>query len=184
MKWLLLHVRVPVHVNWFLLLAVDLRFRASTDIDRLRSHIPRSRSAQSLKNAEQSGSEDKLTIVAQMFWIAVSLLESDYEYEFLLAVQLLGRVSVLIFKTNECYEIMVLRKLYIDSTSVNVFISVHFFDSKILQHIQPERTECRERLEKIQQQIKWTTFPGVQTLLLKVRQGHVLTLRCLMRVSW
>ncbi|XP_078324714.1 protein furry-like isoform X4 [Crassostrea virginica] len=107
---------------------LDLRFRASTDIDRLRSHIPRSRSAQSLKNAEQSGSEDKLTIVAQMFWIAVSLLESDYEYEFLLAVQLLGR---------------------------------------ILQHIQPERTECRERLEKIQQQIKWTTFPGVQTLLLK-----------------
>lgn len=59
-----------------------------------------------------------------------------------------------------------------------------FFDSKILQHIQPERTECRERLEKIQQQIKWTTFPGVQTLLLKVRRSHVLTLRCLMRVSW
>ncbi|XP_048776244.2 protein furry homolog-like isoform X2 [Ostrea edulis] len=107
---------------------LDLRFRASTDIDRLRSNIPRSRSAQSLKNADQGGTEDKLTIVAQMFWIAVSLLESDYEYEFLLAVQLLQR---------------------------------------ILQHIQPERSECRERLEKIQQQIKWTNFPGVQTLLLK-----------------
>lgn len=75
---------------------VDLRFRASTDIDRLRSNIPRSRSAQSLKNADQGGTEDKLTIVAQMFWIAVSLLESDYEYEFLLAVQLLQRVSKLI----------------------------------------------------------------------------------------
>lgn len=107
---------------------LDLRFRASTDIDRLRSNIPRSRSAQSLKNADQSSSEDKLTIVAQMFWIAVSVLESDYEYEFLLAVQLLKR---------------------------------------ILQHIQPERTECRERLEKIQQQIKWANFPGVQALLLK-----------------
>ncbi|XP_061189012.1 protein furry-like [Saccostrea echinata] len=107
---------------------LDLRFRASTDIDRLRSNIPRSRSAQSLKNADTSGTEDKLTIMAQMFWIAVSLLESDFEYEFLLAVQLLER---------------------------------------ILQHIQPERTDCRERLEKIQQQIKWTNFLGVQTLLLK-----------------
>lgn len=80
----------------FLSSAVDLRFRASTDIDRLRSNIPRSRSAQSLKNADQSSSEDKLTIVAQMFWIAVSVLESDYEYEFLLAVQLLKRVGEII----------------------------------------------------------------------------------------
>lgn len=80
----------------FLSSAVDLRFRASTDIDRLRSNIPRSRSAQSLKNADQSSSEDKQTIVAQMFWIAVSVLESDYEYEFLLAVQLLKRVGEII----------------------------------------------------------------------------------------
>ncbi|KAL5012719.1 hypothetical protein ScPMuIL_011270 [Solemya velum] len=113
----------------------DLRGRSSTDVEsRLRICIPRSRSAQSLKNMDQVGTEDKLTIVSQMFWIAVSLLESDYEYEFLLAVQLLD---------------------------------------KILQHLQPERPECRERLEKIQQQVKWTNFPGVQTLLLKGCTSHV-----------
>ena len=55
--------------------------------------MPRSRSEKSLKNTEQ-GTEDKLTILSQMFWIAVSLLESDYEYEFLLATRLLDKVWV------------------------------------------------------------------------------------------
>ena len=45
------------------------------------------------------------------------------------------------------------------------FILLYF---QILQHLQPDRPDCREKLEKIQQQIKWTNFPGVQTLLLKV----------------
>ncbi|XP_063413170.1 protein furry-like isoform X1 [Mytilus trossulus] len=107
----------------------DLRLRSSTDVEsRLRTSMTRSRSAQSLKNMDPSGNEDKLTIVSQMFWIAVSMLESDYEYEFTLAVRLLD---------------------------------------KILKHLQPERPDCRERLEKIEQQLKWNNFPGVQTLLLK-----------------
>ena len=107
----------------------DLRLRSSTEVEsRIRSNMPRSRSAQSLKNMDQAGNEDKLTIISQMFWIAVSMLESDYEYEFALAVRLLD---------------------------------------KILKHLQPERPDCRERLEKIQQQLKWNNFPGVQTLLLK-----------------
>lgn len=55
--------------------------------------MTRSRSAQSLRNMDQAGNEDKLTIVSQMFWIAVTLLESDYEYEFSLAVRLLDKVS-------------------------------------------------------------------------------------------
>lgn len=57
-----------------------------------RSNLGRSRSAQSLKNLDQSGMEDKLTLVTQIFWITVSLLESDYEYEFSLAVRLLSKV--------------------------------------------------------------------------------------------
>lgn len=36
--------------------------------------------------------DDKLSTMAQLFWIAVCLLESDYEYEFLLALRLLERV--------------------------------------------------------------------------------------------
>ncbi|XP_025086109.1 protein furry homolog isoform X4 [Pomacea canaliculata] len=106
----------------------DNRNRSSTDVEGHRSNLGRSRSAQSLKNLDQSGMEDKLTLVTQIFWITVSLLESDYEYEFSLAVRLL---------------------------------------SKILQHLQPERPDCREKLDKILQQIKWPNFPGVFVLLLK-----------------
>lgn len=36
--------------------------------------------------------DDKLTVLGQLFWLAVSLLESDYEHEFLLASRLLSRV--------------------------------------------------------------------------------------------
>lgn len=31
-------------------------------------------------------------VLAQLFWIAVSVLESDYEYEFILAMRLLDKV--------------------------------------------------------------------------------------------
>ncbi|XP_076468272.1 protein furry-like isoform X4 [Babylonia areolata] len=106
----------------------DGRNRSSTDVESRRTNLGRSRSAQSLKNLDQSGLEDKLTLVTQIFWITVSMLESDYEYEFSLAVRLL---------------------------------------KKILQHMQPERPDCREKLDKILQQIKWPTFPGVIVMLLK-----------------
>lgn len=33
-------------------------------------------------------------MVTRVFWIAVSLLESDYEHEFLMAIHLLNKVSV------------------------------------------------------------------------------------------
>lgn len=73
----------------------ELRSRAYTDDEaRLRGNsLGRSRSALSLKAAdEQYAQEDKMTLLAQFFWIAVSLLDSDYEHEFLLALRLLERV--------------------------------------------------------------------------------------------
>ncbi|GFN79511.1 protein furry homolog isoform x3, partial [Plakobranchus ocellatus] len=112
----------------------DGRLRSSTDIEARKSNLGRSRSAQSLKNLDQSGAEDKLTLVTQMFWITVSLLESDYEYEFSLAVRLLD---------------------------------------KILCHLQPERPECQNKLEKILNQIKWPNFPGVYILLMKGCTSHM-----------
>ena len=58
------------------------------------SNLPRSHSAQSLKQLQDpAGHDDKLTLLTQLFWIAVSLLESDYEHEFLLAVNLLDKVE-------------------------------------------------------------------------------------------
>ncbi|XP_073949446.1 microtubule binding protein furry isoform X3 [Choristoneura fumiferana] len=57
------------------------------------TNLCRSRSAQSLKLLGDSATQDdKLTILATLFWVGASLLESDYEHEFLLGVRLLARV--------------------------------------------------------------------------------------------
>ncbi len=71
-----------------------------------------------------------MTILAQLFWLAVSLLESDYEHEFLLACRLLTRV---------------------------------------LHRLPLDRPDARDKVEKLQQQLKWSGYPGVHSLLLKVR---------------
>lgn len=93
------------------------------------SALSRSRSAQSLKLlSDTSTQDDKLTILAQLFWLAVSLLESDYEHEFLLACRLLSRV---------------------------------------LHRLPLDRPDARDKVEKLQQQLKWTGYPGVHALLLK-----------------
>ncbi|GAB6027284.1 hypothetical protein CHUAL_001566 [Chamberlinius hualienensis] len=110
---------------------MEVRNRSSTDVDsRAKStNLSRSRSAQSLKLvADQSTLDDKMTVLSQLFWIAVSLLESDYEYEFLLAMRLL---------------------------------------EKLLKRLPLDRPDCREKVDKLHMQLKWTNFPGVHALLLK-----------------
>jgi hypothetical protein len=94
------------------------------------TNLSRSRSAQSLKLLGDSATQDdKMTILAQLFWLSVSLLESDYEHEFLLALRLLDRV---------------------------------------LHRLPLDRPDARDKVEKLQQQLRWTSFPGVHALLLKV----------------
>lgn len=93
------------------------------------SSLSRSRSAQSLKLLGDTAiQDDKMTILAQLFWLAVSLLESDYEHEFLLAIRLLSRV---------------------------------------LHRLPLDRPDARDKVEKLQQQLKWPSYPGVHALLLK-----------------
>ncbi|XP_037930850.1 protein furry isoform X3 [Teleopsis dalmanni] len=114
---------------------VELRNRAS-GIEMERnvakfggSALSRSRSAQSLKMlGDTATQDDKMTILAQLFWLSVSLLESDYEHEFLLALRLLTRV---------------------------------------LHRLPLDRPDARDKVEKLQQQLKWTAYPGVHALLLK-----------------
>ncbi|XP_076040545.1 microtubule binding protein furry isoform X4 [Oratosquilla oratoria] len=115
----------------------EMRGRSGTDVDsRMKqqqqsqtSNLSRSRSAQSLKQlADQSSADDKMTVLAQLFWIGASVLESDYEYEFILAMRLLD---------------------------------------KVLSRLPLERPDCRDKVEKLQQQLKWKEFPGVHALLLK-----------------
>ncbi|KAJ8877506.1 hypothetical protein PR048_021961 [Dryococelus australis] len=115
----------------------DGRGRTSSELEarsgcnlKYSTNLSRSRSAQSLKLLGDSATQDdKMTILAQLFWLSVSLLESDYEYEFLLALRLLGRV---------------------------------------LHRLPLDRPDARDKVEKLQAQLKWASFPGVHALLLKV----------------
>ncbi|XP_051534407.1 protein furry homolog isoform X1 [Myxocyprinus asiaticus] len=67
-------------------------------------------------------------LLATIFWAAVSLMESDFEFEYQMSLRLLG---------------------------------------KLLGHISLDKQEYKEKLEKIQIQLKWKEFSGLQQLLLK-----------------
>lgn len=126
--------------------AVDLsppqiRARSGTETDMKRpSELCRSRSAQSLNgmlNYEGSCDQDSLDrtlihdntdVIPQVFWLTLSLLETDYEHEYLLALGLL---------------------------------------EKVMDRLQFDRLDCREKVERIQTQLQWSSFSGVVSLLLK-----------------
>ena len=71
------------------------RGRSNTESEskqKSQTNLARSRSAQSLKVADQASQEDKMNILVQLFWICVAVLESDYEHEFILGLRLMDRV--------------------------------------------------------------------------------------------
>ncbi|XP_039287310.1 protein furry [Nilaparvata lugens] len=107
----------------------ELESRQVCNLNKYSTNLCRSRSAQSLKLlGDTATADDKMTILAQLFWLSVSLLESDYEHEFLLALRLLGRV---------------------------------------LHRLPLDRPDARDKVDKLQSQLRWTNFPGVHALLLK-----------------
>eukprot|EP00058_Branchiostoma_floridae_P025945 XP_002611435.1 hypothetical protein BRAFLDRAFT_63933 [Branchiostoma floridae] len=53
--------------------------------------LPRSRSTQSMKSAADKF-DTRHNLLSQLFWVCVSLLESDYDHEFLLALKLMDRL--------------------------------------------------------------------------------------------
>lgn len=67
-------------------------------------------------------------LLATIFWVAVSLMESDFEFEYQMSLRLLN---------------------------------------KLLGHLSLDKQENREKLEKLQGQLKWSSFTGLQQLLLK-----------------
>uniref|UniRef100_A0A3B3B987 Furry homolog a (Drosophila) n=1 Tax=Oryzias melastigma TaxID=30732 RepID=A0A3B3B987_ORYME len=67
-------------------------------------------------------------LMATIFWVAVSLMESDFEFEYLMSLRLLN---------------------------------------KLLANMSLDKQENREKLEKLQSQLKWSSFSGLQQLLLK-----------------
>ncbi|XP_071510567.1 protein furry homolog-like [Diadema antillarum] len=70
------------------------RSRSSTtsELDKPRFHGGRARSSSSLKHLGENFFEERLSMLSQIFWIFVSLLESDYEYEFLMALKALDKL--------------------------------------------------------------------------------------------
>ncbi|XP_035289860.1 protein furry homolog isoform X4 [Anguilla anguilla] len=67
-------------------------------------------------------------LLATIFWVAVSLMESDFEFEYQMSLRLVHR---------------------------------------LLARVPLDRPENRERLEKLQAQLRWSGFSGLQQLLLK-----------------
>ncbi|XP_061208828.1 protein furry homolog-like isoform X6 [Neopsephotus bourkii] len=93
--------------------------------------LARTRSLSSLREGgtyDVQPTTDPVNLMATIFWIAASLLESDYEYEYLLALKLLN---------------------------------------KLLIHLPLDKSESREKIEKVQSKLKWNNFPGLQQLFLK-----------------
>uniref|UniRef100_A0A670YCS4 FRY microtubule binding protein n=1 Tax=Pseudonaja textilis TaxID=8673 RepID=A0A670YCS4_PSETE len=90
----------------------------------------KTRSSSSLKDSlsDPTNINNPTNLLATIFWGAVALMESDFEFEYLMALRLL---------------------------------------SKLLVHLPLDKVENREKLEKLQGQLKWTDFSGLQQLLLK-----------------
>lgn len=95
----------------------DIRNRSNTDFEKSKlnpftnpftgNNLGRSRSAQSLKLQDEQymTPEDKTSLLAQFFWIAVAMLETDYEHEYLLALCLLDKVlSKFQLQKSDCQE--------------------------------------------------------------------------------
>ncbi|XP_019114924.2 protein furry homolog isoform X2 [Larimichthys crocea] len=90
------------------------------------------------KTRSSSSSKDNVTdptsinhpsnLLATIFWVAVSLMESDFEFEYQMSLRLLN---------------------------------------KLLGHMSLDKPENREKLEKLQSQLNWSSFTGLQQLLLK-----------------
>lgn len=92
--------------------------------------LAKSRSSSSSKDniSDPASVNHPSNLLATVFWVAVSLMESDFEFEYQMSLRLLN---------------------------------------KLLGHMTLDKAENREKLEKLQSQLKWSSFSGLQQLLLK-----------------
>lgn len=92
--------------------------------------LAKSRSSSSSKDnvSDPASVNHPSNLLATIFWVAVSLMESDFEFEYQMSLRLLN---------------------------------------KLLDHMTLDKAENREKLEKLQNQLKWSSFTGLQQLLLK-----------------
>lgn len=107
----------------------------SATLDRIQAGeqqtlLGRTRSSSSSKDnvSDPANVNHPSNLLATVFWVAVSLMESDFEFEYQMSLRLLN---------------------------------------KLLGHLSLDKADNREKLEKLQSQLKWSSFTGLQQLLLK-----------------
>ncbi|XP_051719028.1 protein furry homolog isoform X13 [Ctenopharyngodon idella] len=98
-----------------------------SNMSKLRS-LSSSSSRDNVVSTDPTNANHPRNLLATIFWAVVSLMESDFEFEYQMSLRLLG---------------------------------------KLLGHISLDKQEYKEKLEKIQVQLKWKEFSGLQQLLLK-----------------
>jgi hypothetical protein len=87
-----------------------------------------------------STASELLRLLVKIFWTAICMLESDFEHEFVLATEIIGRV---------------LGKIDLGTGIAN--------KGQLLVH----KNEFRTRLELYAFRINWPGYPGLQSLLMK-----------------
>ena len=91
-------------------------------------------------NNPQNKNAENLRILVKIFWTCICLLESDFEHEFVLAIEIIEQI---------------LSKIDLNSgVAANGQLLVH-------------KNEFRTHLELFLFKINWVDFPGLQNLLLK-----------------
>lgn len=83
---------------------------------------------------------ENLRLLVQIFWTSICLLESDFEHEFVLAIEIIEQI---------------LNKIDLNSGIAN--------NAQLIVH----KNEFRTNLELFAFRINWPNFPGLQNLLLK-----------------
>ena len=83
---------------------------------------------------------ENLKILVQIFWTAICLLESDFEHEFVLAIEIIEQI--------------------LDKIDLNTGLAQN---GQLLIH----KNEFRTHLEMFAFKINWPNFPGLQNLLMK-----------------
>ncbi|XP_036392594.1 protein furry homolog isoform X2 [Megalops cyprinoides] len=107
----------------------------SATLDRIQActhqgGLAKTRSSSASKDnvADPANVNHPANLLATIFWVAVSLMESDFEFEYQMSLRLLH---------------------------------------KLLAHVPLDKQENRDKLEKLRAQLQWSSFTGLQQLMLK-----------------
>jgi hypothetical protein len=124
---------------------INSRFLAYQSNINLNSNLCNGKNSKNnLASRRTSGNQNKnaenLRILVNIFWTCICLLESDFEHEFVLAIEIIEQI---------------LSKIDLNSgVAANGQLLVH-------------KNEFRTHLELFLFKINWVDFPGLQNLLLK-----------------